>query len=307
MSTATRASTRWVPVTRDEPCVACGSDNWCSRATDGSATKCQRVSDGCDYAGEDRNHVPFYVFRNVNGNDHSHTISARVAEARPTVERADIATRDEAYRLVLDSLTLSTGHRESLRSRGLDDAEIDQNQYRTLDAKGRHAAAVRLMAKYDKLAVAIPGFSSSGFGSTGMLIACRDVDGRIVALRVRRDDAGDGPKYLWVSSTKTGGAGSGVHCHVALHDAACSASVYLTEGELKADVITSLTGTRAASVPGVSSWRQCIKPLKAIGARQVILAFDADAKSNEHVALALHDAHEHLSNNGFQVEVAAWK
>ena len=74
--------------------------------------------------------------------------------------------------------------------------------------------------------------------------------------------------------------------HVPLHDELDLSVVRLTEGELKADVATALSGILTVSMPGVSSWRPALAVLEALGTAVVHLAFDADAKNNEHVARA---------------------
>ena len=43
-----------------------------------------------------------------------------------------LAQRHEVYTDMLSLLTLSAGHRENLRERGLSDDRIDQNQYRSM-------------------------------------------------------------------------------------------------------------------------------------------------------------------------------
>jgi hypothetical protein len=43
-------------------------------------------------------------------------------------------------------------------------------------------------------------------------VPVRDLTGRVVALKVRCDTQGDGPKYLYISSTACGGPGPGARC-----------------------------------------------------------------------------------------------
>ena len=54
-------------------------------------------------------------------------------------------------------------------------------------------------------------------GAAGLLIPVRNLDGHIVALKVRADDPGDGPKYTTISSAKHGGPSPGAQVHVPLH------------------------------------------------------------------------------------------
>src|SRR5215211_7802659 len=114
-------------------------------------------------------------------------------------------------------------------------------------------------------------------GAAGMLVPARDADGRVVALKVRADDPGNGSKYSYMSSSNYGGPGPGSPLHVPLlEEAVPGTAARLTEGELQADVATALSGMLSVSVPGVSSWRNALPVLKALGFGKVHLAFDAD-------------------------------
>ncbi len=113
----------------------------------------------------------------------------------------------------------------------------------------------------------------------------------------RADDPGDGPKYLYVSSAKHGGAGPGAPLHIPIFTGPTE-MVRFTEGELKADVATALSGMLTIAAPGVSCWRPAVPALKEFGVRTVRLAFDADARSNRHVARALKSTTEALAAEG---------
>jgi hypothetical protein len=127
-----------------------------------------------------------------------------------------------------------------------------------------------------------------------------------VALKIRADEAGEGSKYIYLSSTRYGGPGPGSQVHVPMHDDLDVSVVRLTEGELKAEVTTAHTGMLTVSTPGVSSWRQALPMLCELGSGVVHLAFDADAKHNEQVARALREAHRTLKERGFEVVLETW-
>src|SRR5262249_31376345 len=92
---------------------------------------------------------------------------------------------------------------------------------------------------------------------------CRDPAGPIIALKVRRDGDGDGRRYFYLSSATHGGPGPGAPVHVPLGVQATRDVWRLTEGELKADVATLLSGTPTISVPGATCWRLALDSLKA--------------------------------------------
>ena len=81
----------------------------------------------------------------------------------------------------------------------------------------------------------------------------------------------------------------------------------MTEGELKADICTALDGTPTISAPGVTQWRSAIPVLKDLGAKTVILAFDAP---DVHTKAPVFDQTEAfwaaLKNEGFQIELEDW-
>ena len=135
------------------------------------------------------------------------------------------------------------------------------------------------------------------------MVPVRDIEGRIVALKIRADE---GSKYTYLSSTKYGGPGPGSQVHVPLHDELDLSVVRLTEGEFKAEVATALTGTLTVSMPGVSSWRPALEVARSLGSGIVRLAFDADAKQNEQVARALRESYRTLKERGFEVVLETW-
>ncbi len=75
----------------------------------------------------------------------------------------------------------------------------------------------------------------------------------------------------------------------------------LTEGELKADVATALSGVLTISVPGVSAWRGALPVLRSLAPATVLLAFDADAATNHHVARAAEATAQALESEGWEV------
>ena len=143
-------------------------------------------------------------------------------------------------------------------------------------------------------------------GPAGLIVPCRDRAGRIVALKVRHDDAGEGrSRYYYVSSAGHGGPGPGAPVHCPARTPEAAELVRLTEGELKSDICQSLTGLPTISVPGVSSWRPAMAVLQALGCKTVRLAFDADDWDNVTVARAVR-LRLRLAAAGLAVELERW-
>jgi len=144
-------------------------------------------------------------------------------------------------------------------------------------------------------------------GAAGLLIPVRDVEGRIIALKVRADDPDDSPKYTYLSSTKHDGPSPGAQGHVPLSSGRGGETVRLTEGELKSDISTVLSGILTISIPGVAMWRRALPVLQSFQSKRVLLAFDADWRSNPHVAQALGQTAFALVQAGYEVQVEDWE
>lgn len=140
----------------------------------------------------------------------------------------------------------------------------------------------------------------------GMLIPVRDIQARIVALKIRLDDPCEGTRYLYLSSTNCGGPGPGSPAHAPIGIPALCDVVRITEGELKADVATRLSGIPTISFPGVTSWRTVVPVLHDLRVRTVRVAFDADAGQNKHIARSLRECVQELQLQGFTVQLELW-
>jgi hypothetical protein len=237
--------------------------------------------------------------------------------SQPCIERAEPSVLAQVYRALLAALPLSSMHRQGLRQRGLADVEISRRRYRTLPLTGRAALAQRIVEQLGaEVCAQGPGFSVAErngqrwwtlAGAAGLLIPVRNLDSHIVALKVRADPPGAGPKYTTVSSAKHGGPSPGAQVHVPLHEGPTGDTVRLTEGELKADVTTALSGQLTVSIPGVAMWRKALPVLQALRPQRVLLAFDADWRTNSHVAQALGHAAFALVTGGYVVQVEVWE
>lgn len=311
-----RARESWIESSARHPCPICGHGGWCRVSPDGAIVGC-RFESGGGKARRDRSGTPYFLHR-LGPSTVPRTLDRPMP---PRSEPAPVEVRARIYRAFVGTLDLSPEHRAGLRTRGLTDAEVTRRGYRSHPFARRSQVVRGLVARFDPADVACtPGFYQvdkgdgrtwwTCAGSPGLLIPVRDLDGRIIALRLRPDDRGDGGKYRWFSSASHGGPGPGAPCHVPLppaggFDPDC---IRLTEGELKADAATALDPERilTVSVPGVATWRAALPILSALAPRVVRLAFDADAVANPAVARALRDAAAGIRVAGFECEVETW-
>jgi hypothetical protein len=142
-------------------------------------------------------------------------------------------------------------------------------------------------------------------GLPGLLIPVRDCQGRIVAVLYRPDEQTEGGKYRWLSSKKRGGPGPGAPIHVPLFNGDKS-TVRITEGALKADIATHLSGVLTIGLPGINSVRRVPALLKQLGAKIARVALDADAARNKNVGKAMYNLIRLLKGKGFGLELETW-
>jgi hypothetical protein len=138
----------------------------------------------------------------------------------------------------------------------------------------------------------------------GYFIPVRDVKGRIQALQIRRDHSDDGcGKYLMFSCGSRGGANSHTPAHVARPAVLKDRRIWITESPLKADIASDRLDTVMIGAIGVDGWPQAIPALQELGARSVVLAFDADEAGRK----VSGRAKEALESQGYAVADASWE
>ncbi len=305
----------WKTVDSADPCQICGKTTWCRVTIDGAVATCRKVAEGAHKAVEWAD-GPAYIHHVGDPDPSLRSHGEPVEHVALTAEQID--GRDRVYRALLDVLGLTDAHRSDLRRRGLTDEMIASGGYGSLPYSDRDFRLSRLLNDFAAVEIdATPGLRVVHKKSmahaqytndevtishtSGLLIPCRGVGGKIVALKVRRD-VGD-PRYLYLSN---GDPGSGSHVHVPVAVSGPSV-VRVTEGELKADIATSLSTVATISVPGVGSWRKALPVLAELGALHVLVAFDADKATNQFVARSERALVAALSDGGFTVEVEDWE
>jgi hypothetical protein len=228
--------------------------------------------------------------------------------------RASVEQLTAVYESFLNHLVLAAPHRQNLLARGLSPTAIERGLYRSTPPPTFSRYVTRALEKDFDLR-GVPGFYRVGAEwravdtGAGFFVPSRDADGRINGLQIRRDEGT--PRYIWFSSAnRTDGCSSGAPVHFAhahlLRDADV---VTLTEGALKADIITHLTRSPVIAAAGVSNFSaDFAETLRAKfpAIRRATLAFDADVWTNEHVYGALERLARQLEAAHFQVTVRTW-
>lgn len=239
------------------------------------------------------------------------------SKRKPNIE-VEVPTElySEVYHSLLNAWTLSPEHlRHLVEARCLPANEIERLLYRTSNANTEIIKT--LFTKYGSRLLHVPGFYQTGsqikFCSNGQLvIPTRTIKDEIVNLRIRVSDEDQrknpsGLRYFYASSSKFGGPKAVLSHHfVQCIKPQKENVVWITEGEIKAHVISVKLGVDTISIPGVTLWREALEPLKVIGAKGVVLAFDSDAATNSNVARALIQLHNELKRGKYNVEFAKW-
>lgn len=309
-------------VTRNRPCPVCAHPDWCSVRSDGTAVICMRVRSGKEMRDGGHLHVL----------DGSEVTVAKALPARsvPETPRAARHICTAIYASLLrEHLVLSEVHRAQLRARGLDDATIELNGYRSVPTELFASKVARALSEardeehdlptYDLCGV--PGFYrkhdtwqlTCGSWNYGIVIPVRDECWRVRALVIRRDDAaGSDNKYVWLSSKdRACGATPGTPHHFARPEMISeTGEIIVTEGALKADIIAAFENRAVCGLASVTTFRETFgSELRSAypKLRRVIIAFDADFRINRQVHRRLTQLTRNLKQSGFTVSVRSWK
>lgn len=142
-------------------------------------------------------------------------------------------------------------------------------------------------------------------GKGGYFIPVRDREGRIIRMRIRRDEGK--PKYIWFSSydntaiekdtfrLRRNGVSSGSPLHIVpptsqiriwstgteLSDIYNVKVVIVTEGEHKAQISANELKTAFIGVPGVGNFKDVLPLVSDWGTKKLILAYDMDTLKKE--------------------------
>ena len=302
---------RWRRFTPTHRCVVCGRPKTCSVTDDGAVVWCAKVA-------SDEPHTSGIAEGWLHRLDNTGRAQVRALPlpAAGLAQRpGPRALRDRVYRALLDTLALSRPHREGLRARGLDDARIARGGYATLPPWSERGFAERRLegAFTDGELAQVPGLVRGGrawqvVGAPGLLVPVRDVLGRVVALKVRMDQAqAEGGRYRYLTSSSRGGPKASLAVHAPADSSPRGAArLFVTEGELKADVASALLGAPVVGIPGVSSWTMGRDAVLWLRPREVVVAMDMDRETNPAVRAAQAGLVRSLRAEGLRVADASW-
>ena len=305
------AYSQWRDVTKRNPCPICGKPDWCST---NEVFVCCRRGDGGGVERQDKSGGTYWLYRIVSD---MADYDVKFIEPPPSQDsrRAEPGVLHSIYSSFANALYLSEDHKKNLLQRGLPEAEIVSRGYKSLPLQGRSRITKNLRGQFGDSLNHAPGFYlkendkgkhySTFAGRPGILIPVRNLEGQIIGFKIRTDSPGESEsKYIWFSSNgRLGGTGVANSLHFPLFDGPRNV-VRITEGELKADISTALSGVWTWSLPGVNSWRLALPILDGIKPEKVLVSFDADCWENRNVASHLLAFVEELQSRRLGGETA---
>jgi hypothetical protein len=274
-------------------------------------------------AKKDKNGVEFHIIAVEGGA--SRGSPAEEVPAGPAAPLAPVEVRDRVYAVLLRKLWLRDSHRKALEARGIPADKIGPLGYGSVGGGlPRITIAKEVRSAFPDLdldgILGVPGFVAherdgrrrlSFSSADGLAVPVRDAEGRIVALKIRRDRVAEGgSKYVSVTSNGKGGPSPGTPVHIPLGfaDVIREAGICrLTEGELKSDAASHLSGLGTIGVPGVAMWGKAVEVMRAVGVHEVRVAFDADFRTNPQVRQSLEACICGLTAaDRFEVSMEVW-
>ena len=296
---------------REDPCPICQKVGGCLTFADGM-TLCLRVE------GDSQTATGWHVHKPANDDWRSRTFPLP-PRPTPTPQReADPALCNRVYQFALDYFKLTDDELAQLRrDRHLTDEQIAHHgPFARIDPARLDSFASDAVARFGEGIIgAVPGFyrrnGSPAFaadaGDDGLLLPIRDIDGRIIRLRVRPNRPKK--KYAWISSgAQPGGVGSGAPIGVYVPSRAGWdwTRVGIAEGEFKAITVAERFGIPVICVPGVNVIAGVRDLLLVVEAEKAIVFYDADAATNKDVATAEQRLAADLFGAGLTVFRAGW-
>lgn len=241
-------------------------------------------------------------------------------------ETKNAQSLNKVYSALLDLLTLSTKHKADLTKRGINEKQLQELGIKSIPYK-KSGPIIRELRNMGLDLAGVPGFYKRG--STyhmvcfcpGILIPIKDLEQNIVGFQIRVDEdyrnaqQSDGKKlakyFNFSSAEKEGGCDSYKSAHyVGIDKNNIPETVYLTEGNLKADAASSISGKPFIAILGVQNYHvltSAIEKLREGGTKRIVEALDMDKLTNPYVKKGLEKVKEIIENSdGVQYVSLTW-
>ncbi|WP_238442459.1 DUF3854 domain-containing protein [Desulfofalx alkaliphila] len=240
-------------------------------------------------------------------------------QAVTVATKAPVKECDRVYRAFLRLLNLEAYHmKELMEHRGLTAKEIQEIGFKSLVGVKPWKICKKLIDLGCNLK-GIPGFyqapNKKGKGYywcfnyyPGFIFPILDKEKRIQALQIRLDNTSRNRKYrLFSSGRKQAGSSCGVPVHVAQPMLVKDKRIWVTEGALKATVLSRKIGAVVLGTVSSNTWAPVLELLKEdYLEREIVEAYDRDKYTNHHVKTACEDFRQSASETGKQLVEAIW-
>lgn len=277
-----------------------------SRGTLPSCPGCSRDACAINEVGTE-----FWCFRNGEGRWLPVDPSIQPPALPATIYVAPVLpapeVRDAGYRAFLGQLGLTAEDNERLLKRGLTESEIARHGYKSLPSERRHATKLRgILAAEIAIGIdavaEIPLLRDWAYHVDSLVIPIKDVAGRVVGVRFRKE--GVKGKYRHAK-------GLPAQVHVAKPEVVKDQRIWVTEGEIKANISADKLGAVVLGLPGSNVGHgavvEIVKALSQDKVASVVVALDADWRTNKDVKRSRKSLIEACKRAGFQVQVADWQ
>lgn len=321
--------TKFSRVNKNNPCPVCGKDHWCRFAVlediNGKEIPiaiCNRVQSDIEFWDNGGGFIHFI-------DDIPLSVKLQSIKEKKNNNIAPLERRNLIYQKFLSYFTISDTTMQSfIRNRGFTKELVRYLGYKDYDRRKIFQISQELYEIYGDL-TGIPGaylkegkngFKYWMFGGIdkSILLPSRALNkedifkqGPIQAINYRIIGA-EKNKYRYLSSSnKPNGTSSGAPVHVSVPMMVKKKNIIgITEGIIKADYWANKVGMIVLAVMGVSTWKTAISVVKEIQNKidleGVIVAFDADKKTNQYVRLYEQRLIEGLKEIGVKTAVAYW-
>ena len=246
-----------------------------------------------------------YLYAWYNGTINNAPVAKTVVVQKPTRHEAEDLTPeqiDKAYKIFLGLSILDDRAKDALKERNLSDDEIVDYQFRTFPKRVIKGELNRRLRDANIKPESVPGLylrngdkDASFKFYDALVIPVMTVNGLIAGLQLRFFTKGDGPRYIWFSSSnfcapefaydgKTPGTPLGFVDEVKRNET----TLFITEGIFKAIAINKCYGCPVISVQGVGNFSGIEETLKGVfekypKIKRILIAYDADFIGNINV------------------------
>ncbi len=325
-------TTRFVRVNRSRVCPICGGLDKCRVSPsfeNSEVVACTRIQSGSFKSSNNTAGIEEHYHKLKNADTNRPPHRPRPPSTSNPTPTADVHLRNGVYSRLVELLGLSINDRQDNEKRGLDPSKLGYATIPKGNQRGQTIAALIEEFGFRQLRT-IPGFielTNDGerpplhiHAGPGLLVPCRNRDGKIIAVR-RRDPNPKAAANKWVylsggrHSDGSAGASVGTPLHWAKQPK--GSLVVVVEGERKSDVAAAHLGKMKpellecgiVSIPGVGSWQAAglIGELVRAECKTVLIAFDADQWKNHAVGSALLRMAAALDEADFVVEFLSWE